>query len=269
MTDASVLNLVQHDISGGKITRESIDEISSSGCSKLKVSGLHQDTFDYLIDSYGSRFTEIDFWKCPRVFDLSRLSTLERIESVSFYWNQGAKRLWDMSTNRRLKKLSFLDFTKLCGLDDLATSTTLQDVRFGNAVWPKMVVESLQPLCNAPALEKLHFQPKKIADNRVGPLTELEKLRELEFPPSMFTMEKVAWLAARLGSAVRSSVLCAVRTLDSPICGKDKRLDALVIGKRKPFLDSNLDQAKLRKYIRKFDELTTYYSQNPQTGEPD
>ena len=128
MPDPDVINLVQREITGGKITKDAIDEIASSSLTKLKISGLRQDTFDYLIDTYGHQFTEIDFWKCPRVPDLSRLSSLENIESISFYWNQGASRLWDMAGNTRLKKMSFFDFTKLQDIDDLASSNTLENL---------------------------------------------------------------------------------------------------------------------------------------------
>jgi hypothetical protein len=269
MPESDVLNLVQPEVTGGKITRLAIDEIASSSLSRLKVSGLRQDSFDYLVDTYGNRFREIEFWKCPRVTNLSRLSTLKSIESLSFYWNQQASRLWDMSANKRLKQLSFFDFTKLQDIDDLATSNSLKDVHFGNAVWPKMVVESLQPLVAISTLRKLHFEPKHVADGRVEPLSQIQFLEELEFPAKMFSTEKVAWLTARIGARVQSKVLCAVRYLEHPIPNKEKSLDALIIGKRKPMLDSNLDSKRLQKYVDKFHELTKYYVSNADECEPD
>ncbi|MEL7024416.1 MAG: hypothetical protein AAGL69_11780 [Pseudomonadota bacterium] len=154
MSDQDVLNLVQPEIGGGRIPKEKIDEIASSSLRRLKVSGLRQDTFDYLVDTYGDRFKEIDFLKCPHVEDLSSLSQLESIESITFYWNQSASTLWDMSANRRLKKLSFLDFEKLRKIDDLATASAVEDIHFGTAVWPKMVVESLRPLSAVSTLKK-------------------------------------------------------------------------------------------------------------------
>ncbi|EMO55167.1 hypothetical protein LEP1GSC172_2292 [Leptospira noguchii] len=61
-----VLNLIEDDISGGKILKERMDTIKSNPHAKtIQISGLRQDTFDYFIENYASQFEAIYFWKCP------------------------------------------------------------------------------------------------------------------------------------------------------------------------------------------------------------
>ena len=267
--DPNSLNLIEPDIGGGRISKDTIDRISACSQSKLQVSGLTQETFDYLIENYGGRFTDIEFWKCPLVSDLSKLSSLKTIESISFYWNQRAECLWDMSSNHRLASLSLDDFTRIHSLEDLKSSKSLEFLSFGNKIWPKMVLESLDPISSVRSLRRLHFDAKKLADGRVTPISRIELLEELEFPPRMFSTEKVAWLRARLHSGVKSKVLSAVHKLKRPLVDKEKRLDTLVIGKRKPLLDSRMSADRIARYVKKFDELVAKYRNDPDACEPD
>ncbi|WP_145450337.1 hypothetical protein [Gimesia panareensis] len=115
-------------------TVEAIDTVRGTACQKLRVTGLKQESFDYLIDKYGHQFKEIDFFKCPLVGDLSGLEKLTEIESLSFYWNQRAERLWDLSKNKSLRTFMLEDFTRLHSLEDLVSSDSLSDVRFGDRI---------------------------------------------------------------------------------------------------------------------------------------
>ena len=89
------IDLVQKEIGGGRISKEQIDTIGDSQNTKITISGLTQETFEYFIDTYGNRFQEIIFWKCPIVKELSKLESLVNIESISYFWNQKAETLWD------------------------------------------------------------------------------------------------------------------------------------------------------------------------------
>ncbi|NTW60612.1 MAG: hypothetical protein HGA43_15775 [Nitrospirae bacterium] len=95
--DPDHLWMVTSDISGGRVSKETIDAINDYNCSKITISGLEQSTFDYFVERYGPRFREIDFFKCPRVGNLSQLGNLVNIERITYYWNQRAENLWDFS----------------------------------------------------------------------------------------------------------------------------------------------------------------------------
>lgn len=53
---------INNDVGGGKITKDEIDIIKEYPDAKsLKISGLNQETFEYLIDNYGIQFEAITF----------------------------------------------------------------------------------------------------------------------------------------------------------------------------------------------------------------
>ncbi len=254
------IDLVQPDPSGGRIDRASIDTIAAAPrASTLIISGLHQDTFEYLVERYGGQFRAIYFYKCPRVEDLSKLEKLDSLEYLLYYWNQKAHRLWDLTRNIRLKGLQLRDFRHLHRLDEVARCATLETLWFDHSVWNRNALESLGPLSSMNALRSLVFSAEKIADDDVAPLTSIRNLQALYFPSKLFTTEQVAYLTAHLKKRnVVSDVLQAYRVLEQPIGDKD----CLVIGKRKPFLNRVRDRRRLEKYIRAFDEQVRHFEQD-------
>jgi len=247
---------------------ESLDILATTTCDKLLITGLKQESFDYLIDHYGHKFKEIDFFKCPLISDLSRLEKLDEIESISFYWNQRAVKLWDLSKNKNLLSITLDDFTRLHSLQDLMLSDSLLEVSFGDRVWSSFVLDSLSPLSNIKNLKKLTFSAKKIEDLQIAPIANIKNLTELEFPTNLFSTEKVAWLKAKVGVNVKSSVLAPYKKITNPISDNGKQIDTFIIGKRKPSLDSKLDIKRVEKYVLKFNSLVEYYNENPGEVEP-
>lgn len=258
------IRLVEKDMNGGKITKETIDKISLFESDSLQISGLRQDTFEYLIQQFGHRFRKIDFWKCPRIEDLSPLESLADIESISYYWNQKSVRFWNFGKNNKLKSFIFNDFTKVSDLYDLATSETLEHISFGNSASGNTGIVSLEPIGAISSLKELSFNPKKIQDNRVSPIIKLHNLKSLNFSNHIFTTEKVAWLTAHLPENIDSERLRPYVSLNGLI----SNCDILVVGKGKPFLNSIRDSKRLQKYISNFEALVDYYRSNAMIEEP-
>jgi hypothetical protein len=100
----------------------------------LMISGLDQAAFEYLIARYGAQFLAIEFWKCPRIADLSPLEDLPGLRLAQFYWNQRATRLWNLARNPGLTGLSFDDFTRLHDLSDLQAGSSLRELACGDAL---------------------------------------------------------------------------------------------------------------------------------------
>ena len=121
------INLVQKEVDGGVISFEQIDVIRDFPDSKsIIISGLKQDTFEYFVNTYGKQFKAITFWKNKGVSDLSVLSLLIDIEYISYFYNQKASKLWDMTNNEKLKGLSLTDFSKLHSLDGIEKCSNLE-----------------------------------------------------------------------------------------------------------------------------------------------
>ncbi len=255
------VSLIQANISGGKITYKDIDILKNyPEAEEVWISGLIQDTFEYFIENYGQQFKVIQFWKCPLISDFTILGTLPIAEYLIFFWNQRVTHLWDMSKNLNLKGISFDDFTRMHTLSEIPLAPSLEELYFGDKVWNKYIVESLTPLAHAKTLKVLEFTAKKIEDNDITPLAEISNLEKLDFPTNLFTTEQVAWLTANIKN-VDSSVLGPYKKLKSPLKFGSKNADVLVIGKRKPFLDSNLDKDRLQKYMQAFEGLVEKYRQ--------
>ena len=258
------LSLIQQDVSGGRITRQEIDAIKNfSSATEISISGLTQDTFEYFVENYGSQFKAIIFWKCPLIQDLRKMALLDRVEYVVYFWNQRAERLWDFSKTKALRGFCFDDFTRMHDISELSEAPSLEELHFGDRVWRKYIVNTLQPLRECTLLRSLSFSAKKILDEKIEPIAYLKKLEQLSFPSNQFSTEQVAWLKAHLPNAVTSESLQAYRTIEKPIKMGSKNKDAFVAGKRKPVLDSIQEKDRLAKYVGQFNVMHQWYLDNP------
>ncbi|WP_162943589.1 hypothetical protein [Arthrobacter celericrescens] len=258
------LDLVQPEIGGGRLDVSLLSKIDANPrATALRVSGLNQSSFERLVSDHGSQFKEIEFWKCPKLQDLTPLEDLPDLRMVSIFWNQRATRLWDLARTPRLSALRIDDFTRLHQLDDLYAGQTLKELIVGDAVWDKSTFETLEPLGTLRNLLNLSLLPKRIDDGRVQPLGSLTNLKTLRIPYNLFTTEQLAWLRAHLPEAVESDALAAVLPLKPPLHVGGKPRDVLLIGKRKPFLNSELDAARIRKHELGFQEMVAAFRGDP------
>lgn len=259
-----LLNLVLPEIGGGRFDESHLAGVASNpNAHALRVSGLDQATFEALVSRYGPQFSAIEFWKCPRIVDLTPLEDLTDLRLVSFYWNQRTPRLWDLSRTPKLVGLHVDDFTRLHDLSDLERGKALLELEFGNAVWDKAVFETLEPLVELGGLRSLKFSAKRINDGRVEPLAALQKLEALSFPRNQFTTRQVAWLRARLPKSLESESLEPVNHLSPPLEYDGKVRDVLLVGKRKPFLNSVEHAARIRKHIDGFRQMVDDFRSDP------
>jgi hypothetical protein len=255
-----MLTLVRPEIGGGKATAKDLEPIAERpDATAVRISGLDQGTFEHFVSTYGRQFTGIHFWKCPRISDLSPLQDLPQLTHVAYYWNQRTTRLWDLSATPNLRGLHFENFARLNVLDDLAAGSSLEELGFGNAVWVTSIYETLDPLAGLGRLGHLNFSAKRILDGRIQPLASLTKLESLSFPTNLFTTEQCAWLRARLPDSATGHVLEPLMKLDKPLGGKD----SLVIGKRKPWLNSATDRGRIAGYEAAFWQLVEEFRVSP------
>lgn len=246
-----MVTLVLPPVDGGKATLADLEQLPERpDATAIQISGLDQRMFERLVAEYGRQFRGLYLWKCPRITDLSPIQDLPQLTHVACYWNQRATRLWDLSATPNLRGLHFEDFTRLTALDDLAAGASLEELRFGNAVWVTSVYATLDPLVALGGLRDLDFTAKRVIDGRIQPLAHLVSLTRLSFPTNLFTTEQCAWLRARLPDSVTGPILQPIKKLSNPIPGTNR--DSLVIGKGKPFLSSAEDAARIARYEADF-----------------
>lgn len=253
------------DVSDGRITKDEIDAIQKfPNATEIALYGLTQDTFEYFVENYGQQFKAIIFWKCPLVGSLKAMESLDQVEYIVYFWNQRAEHLWDFSKTKALKGFCYDDFTRMHDISEVADAPALEDLRFGNRVEPKYILNTLGPIKECMTLKSLSFSAKKLLDGKIEPLAHLKQLEHLWFPSNLFSTEQVAWLKAHLPDTVVSKVLNPYWSIEKPLnfSGKDK--DTFIVGKRKPLLSSVEDKARISKYVAQFNEMHQWYLKNPE-----
>jgi hypothetical protein len=260
-----IVNLIQKEIGGGKISKKQIDD-SNLSKGKVIISGLNQDTFEYLIQHYGNNLIELELFKCPRIEDYTPLEACPNIETITIFWNQKAKNFWNCEPNKRLKSLIINDCIHIHTLDLIAKSKSLINLSFGNTVWPKTKLNTLSPLKNMKSLESLTLTLNKIVDRSIEPISKIVNLKKLNFPSNLFSTEQVAWLKAHLKTNIESKVLSFGFPFQYSI--NDKIYTKFrIVGKRKPVLD-NTEINHIKQYEDDFNEYFIKYKNNPKIPEP-
>ncbi len=220
------------------------------------IAGLKQADFERFITDFANQFEVIQFWKCPYISDLTSLETLRNVKFITYFWNQRATRLWDMSSNRSLIGLEFECFTRMHLLDDIMTAENLRYLVLDRGIaLGNYSISSLWPLIKCKSLEYLSFNTF-IEDHNPMPLLQISNLKELIFPTNMFTTEEIAMLTAKLPN-VECNAFVPYICFDS-ITGKS----VLIVGKRKPWLDPDKDAKRIDKYKKQFETLVEKYKQS-------
>lgn len=249
------LREVNMDIGGGKIGIPDIDVLSEyPDVDTVTISGLSQETFEYFIQKYGSQLKAIRFFKNKRVRDWSMLGTLPQLEYIHFFANQHIDSFWDMSRNYSLTGLSVNDFTRLKNVEMVNTAPALEDFYIGDAVWSTTVIDSFLPLSGT-KIKHLSFSGKDIVNKDLSFLDTMEHLESFDFPTNLYTTEQIAWIAANHPEVSGFAIKPYTGYPDA-----EKHHDGgWVVGKRKPYLVYNGNEAKIRKYEMKFEQLKQKY----------
>lgn len=246
------------DVSGGRITKKEIDQLSRiSSMETLQISGLTQDTFEYFITKYGQELRAVRFFKNKLVQDWSLLGSLPELEFVYWFHNQRISHLWDMSENTALKGLCISDFTRLKDLSGIQKATNLEIFAMGDAVWSTTVVNSYLPFADS-SVQYLEFFGKKIEDENLSFIETMPNLKKFDFPPTVFTTEKIAWALSNypdlegysLSPLIEDWIYSEAQNCDIPAFCMPGR------GKRRFQADN---ERRKEKSLRKFETLVEYY----------
>ncbi len=236
------------DIGGGTVTKEEIDIIAEHpGLDRISVAGLHQDTFDYFVHTYGHRFKAIYFFKNKTVADLSALAELENIEVIGYFLNQRADKLWNMSGNKRLKMLEISDFSRLKDFSGIETAPALEALEFGNKIWARTVLDNVPNMSGA-RLKYVSYNADIGLDNTYR-LLQAPDLKKLNFAKNAYPVEFVAWICSNYPGLEGFCLKPYVEFDDG---------SGFITGKRKPhFSDINneKDKKKVDKAVRRFEEM--------------
>lgn len=187
--------------------------------------------------------------------DLTVLEILDKTDTIILHWNTKATSLWDISKNINLKTLEITDFSKLEVIDQLSFATQIDSLTLGGGHGKPLKIKSLNPLKDLTNLRYLGLTNLRIEDDTLQPLGQLKDLETLEIS-NQFETKEYAWLAIRLKNT-KCKMFKATNSCN--IVGADNKTvwDTMVTGRKKSFLLSTKDQAKIEKHIKDFEKLKT------------
>ncbi|OWT51614.1 internalin [Bacillus sp. K2I17] len=229
---------------------KNIERLASLHVKKLWIFAVNQKQFEHIL-LYAR--PDILYVYEMRVEDLSGLQKLSDLQQLYMCWNTKAKTLWDIEYNKKLKSLLIDDFSKLDDLSALNKCPQLNTFYMGGGINTAMKVQTLQPLAALQHLKKLILMNLKVKDDSLEPLIQLKNLRELSLS-NQFKVEEYAKLSVALPYTECEFFKPCVYMNDA-IEGKN----IMVIGRRRPLLNSKMDTVKIQKYEEQFKKLQEEY----------
>jgi Leucine-rich repeat (LRR) protein len=221
---------------------------------KLWVYNTNQEQFNTIMTLVNPKMLQM---VQMRVEDLTLLGSLSNIEILALDWNTKAKKLWEMTNNRALKSLSIKDFPKL---DDNSLMQTcpkhLESLVLSSGEWNKLKISTLHSLEHLMNLNYVSLIGVHVKDESLKPISHLNGLKKLDISTNTFPTEEYA----RLSVALRKTECAAFQPyihFSPPIGDKD----VLVVGKRKPFLNSKADVKRLQKYEDEYKVFQEKYNE--------
>ncbi|WP_242307679.1 leucine-rich repeat domain-containing protein [Bacillus cereus group sp. BfR-BA-01524] len=233
---------------------EDVQEIAISGktknielLGKLKIKELwvfavNQEQFDNIMTHVNP---ELLYVYKMRVENLSILQMMSNLREVYLCWNTKNTDLWDLSYNKNLSYLLIEDFSKLEDLTPMKDGENLGGLYLGGGITKALNVKTLEPIGDLVRLNELTLMNIKVQDRSLEPLMNLKRLKKLNVS-NQFPMEEYAKLSVVLQNTECEFFKPYVRMESTE--GKD----IMMIGRKRPFLNSKTDAEKIRKYEQEF-----------------
>ncbi|EMP54490.1 internalin G [Marinobacter santoriniensis NKSG1] len=183
---------------------------------------------------------------------LSILGSFPNLRTLLIWGNTKATKLTELSALKSLRVLGLEHFPKIRNIDEIGSLEGLEMLCLTGSMDTALKLDTLTPLANLKHLELLHITNLKVADESLSFVENLRRLKELQVS-NQFPTEEYAALKAKC-----SQVKCThfapyiYSNLKCDNCGADQ---AMVIGKRKPFVCPSCSPLKLEKYQSQFENM--------------
>lgn len=186
-----------------------------------------------------------------RVADLAPLAQIPNLRHLAIRWNTKATSAAPLA---RLNLVGLiLDKTpKITDLNPIGDLHDLEYFAFTGGMHTKNTARSLAPLANVPKLKELRLLNVKVEAAGLTPLAGCPALKKLEIS-NHFPTEEYAFLSVHLPNTA-----CSLFSPWVKHGGSDK--DVMIVGSRKPFLNSSNDRARIEGYEHSFAELKKQFA---------
>jgi hypothetical protein len=184
-----------------------------------------------------------------RVADLRPMEGLSRLQGLEIHRNARVADLSFLEGLTHLRLLALVGCSKVRELGPVSALTDLEILDLAGGMWGTLSLPTLEPIRQLRKLRGLSLKSIRVADESLEPLAGLTRLEQLELS-NQFPTEEFARL-----SAAFPHLACPQLAPYVEITWHDGGTRAMVVGKRKPILELPKDQAKLDRYMRRFEEL--------------
>lgn len=234
----------------------------------VMVVGANDKTIHQICESITAR---VVYFYEMRVSDASALQKLRGVEQIVINWNTKLVDLSPLSALTRLKGLALISTPKATDLAPIAALTDLRAFEFSGSptLSSKNTAQTLAPLSALKRLEELVIEGVKVVDGGIAPIAACTTLKRLSLSNS-FPVEDIAYLAAMLPntscSLFRGSVPLDQSIRGHPTGSAQSGWDRMIVGRRKPFLNSEKDATRIQRYEEAFEALKQSHLQTKNGG---
>jgi hypothetical protein len=200
-----------------------------------------------LVDVEFLRFYEL------RAARLEPLSQIQRLRHLKIEWDTKLRELDAIAALENLETLIVIDTPKVRDLSPLKALTHLAALEYSGGIWNKQHADSLEPLASLPKLEELVLTNLRVQSGGLTPLARCRSLRTLRLS-NQFDTEDYAFLSVAL-----PQVQCDSFHPWVPV-ELSNGADTMITGRRKPFLNSSTDGARIAAYERAFRALQAKFA---------
>ncbi|MEQ1776859.1 MAG: leucine-rich repeat domain-containing protein [Burkholderiales bacterium] len=183
-----------------------------------------------------------------RVSDLTPLSKINRLRHLTVRWNTKLTDLREIGRLSNLESLLLIDTPKVRDLSPLQNLVELRALEYSGGIWNRNVATTLEPISQLKKLEELELTNLRVEDGGLRPLAKCQNLQALGVS-NQFDTEDYAFL-----SVVLPQVKCRAFAPWVAV-NHTNGIDTMIVGKRKPFLNSKTDAQKIANYEAAFRKL--------------
>lgn len=183
---------------------------------------------------------------------LSLLNRFLNLKTLLIWGNTKTSNLAELASLQKLQVLGLEHFPKVRTIDEISLLKGLKMLCLTGSVDTALKIDTLEPLAKLQELELLHITNLRVSDESLGFVNKLGRLKELQVSNQFPTSEYAALKSKRPDIHCTHFVPYILGSLRCNKCGAGQ---AMVIGKRKPFVCPECNPEKLQKFKYDFEAL--------------
>lgn len=219
-----------------------VDEIVD----ELKAFGVNQSALETICTRMKAKSL---FIKGMTATDLMPFADLDVLDKLHILWANKFSDASPIARMKNLRRLCIIDTMRWHDLGQLSGSR-VSHLEISGGMNRSGLYESLAPLSSLTKLTHLQMMHFRLNRNGLKPLKDCQQLESLSVDCS-FPTEDYAYLSVNLPHVDCDAFAPFIRLRGNHIGEKD----VMIIGHRKPFLNSKKDAKRLANYVKAFEEL--------------